>query len=84
MEPHTNYWKWSTKELIDYMHSPDRDEGSVDYFHLEDILHHKYAEENTRNTKRLVCATWGLVIITGFLVMVTIISQWPTIRCLFG
>jgi hypothetical protein len=75
MEPQTDYWSWSTKKLIEHMHPKNMDAQSPQWFYLSNILHHKYAEQNTLSTKRLVWATWGLVIITGLLVLVTILKK---------
>ena len=70
MKREEDYWNYSEKDLIELMGQTGAGDHFV--FYLSNIVQHKNTEKNTINTKRLVWATWGLVIITGLLVMVTI------------
>ena len=69
MKMEEDYWSYSEKDLIELMGQTGAGDQFV--FYLSSILQHKNTEKITLNTKRLVWATWGLVIITGLLVMIT-------------
>jgi hypothetical protein len=64
-------WKKSIRELIELMKSPQP--GSQNYEYYARILTYKYLEKTEQNTKRLVWATWALVVATGFLVLAAFI-----------
>ncbi len=70
MSQEDDYWNCSEKELIELMGQTTL--GDQFGFYLSNILQHKNTERINLITKRLVWATWGLVIITGLLVIVTI------------
>ena len=70
MKKEEDYLNYSENDLIELIGQTGAGDQFV--FYLFTILQHKNAGKITLSTKRLVLATWGLVIITGLLVMVTI------------
>jgi hypothetical protein len=62
-------WKKTIPELIELMKSPQP--GSSNYEYYARISQYKYLEKTEQNTKRLVWATWALVVVTALLVLAT-------------
>jgi hypothetical protein len=60
-------WKKSIPELIELMRSPAP--RSTNYEYYARILQYKYLEKTEQNTKRLLWATWALVVATGLSVL---------------
>jgi|WetSurSiteA1Bulk_404760.scaffolds.fasta_scaffold87348_2 hypothetical protein len=65
-------WSLSIREIVELMKGPQP--KSVNYEYYSRILQYKYMEKTEQNTKRLVCATWGLAIVSALLVLVTFIK----------
>ncbi len=75
-EKYTDWWGMNEEELIKYM--GQMDPGTQTHSYLSNILQYKLiqkngeiAEKNTKSSEKLVHATWGLVIATGLLVLIT-------------
>ena len=81
MAKEDDYWNYSEKDLIE----PIGQTGTGDQFvfYLSNILQHKNTEKINLITKRLVWATWGLVIIKFAcagnhlkVIILPILSRW--------
>jgi hypothetical protein len=65
-----DYWNCSEKELIEKLR-PGTCSNSQVWVYISNILNYKIAEKNSLIIRRLIWATWGLVLITEILVVVT-------------
>ena len=65
-----DYWNYSEKELIEKLR-PGTCSNSQVWVYISNILNYKIAEKNSLITRRLIWATWGLVLITGILALIT-------------
>ncbi len=74
MDKREDYWAYTEKKLIEHMHWRNMDPGSPQWIYLSTILNYKMSENNSRNTKRLIWATWGLVLVTAILTLVTFLK----------